>query len=170
MAVLYFNYRNTKERAEKISTPYNSFLSVYNLYHLIRITLPTYDPLIVLSHTIHETEWGRKCYNFNLFGIKFIGSGQFYMSDTTEGYKQRTRAKFRSFLSFSDCLMFYDDLIQRAYPEAYQSRSDYREYFKHLIYNKANRRWATHCDKHGIPIYDKLLINLYGSVKKYLGG
>ena len=118
-----------------------------------------YDPLIVYTHAYHESGgFNHVIGNYNFWGIKCPKSWTgikvpVITHEYVNGQKIQVTANFCDWPDLSNAIRWYDSLIQRLYPQAYQARTDYKIYFPALINYKY--KYATD------PAYVPILIKLY---------
>ena len=126
-----------------------------------------FDPQAIYTQATLETghikEDDKLVQNYNLFGVKSHEDwkGAEVEVDTAEvinGKLVNIKDWFISFADFYKMLVFYMNKIQHDYPNAYNNRADYREYFKGLL--SGVKKWSTS------PAYADTLIALYDRMKK----
>lgn len=98
------------------------------------------DYKILIAQAGHETGWGTKVIDNNLFNIKGEYKGEYVEVPVGEydkigGFWYITMAKFRKYPSIKESFEDYIELISKKpnYKKAWENRKNYKKYFEELV-------------------------------------
>lgn len=122
-----------------------------------------WNPWSIFTQAWHETGRFEKVIGqHNYWGIKYSKNWndlrvQVRTHEYENGESVEKICEFADWKTVKDALMFYDDLVQRLYPQAYDARLDCLTFFRELVNHKL--KWATD------PAYPEKLSRVYASLK-----
>lgn len=132
----------------------------FNLSWLIE---KEWNPWSIFTQAWHETgKFEHVIGQHNYWGIKCpkTWSGlrvQVRTHEFEHGERLEKICEFADWATIKDALEFYDDLVRRLYPEAYNSRLDCLAFFRELTAHEL--KWATD------PSYPEKLSVIYAKLK-----
>lgn len=121
-----------------------------------------FDPMIVYTHAYHESgNFERVIGNYNFWGIKkpSTWSGkttQVVTHEYIKGVYTQTIDWFIDFPDIKGAIIWYANLINRLYPQAYALKDNYKGYFPALINYKYQYATDPHYATQLVALYEKL--------------